>query len=171
MLAAQEELPQCPAFQTPSQVFRLTPAAPSPFSQGDPGQFDEVSHAGAQEDGLLVTVPSPIVTLYLLHHELGMPQERILCESIQFEHTRRNCGLLEKNKTEVSLRLKQNWFTSNMLLICITCKWDFPRGSVVKNPPASILSQEISWTEKPGGLQAMGSPRVGPKSVNEQHHM
>lgn len=121
MLAAQEELPQCPTFQTPSQVFRLTPAAPSPFSQGDPGQLDEVSHAGAQEDGLLVTVPSPIITLYLLHHELGMPQERILCESIQVEHTRRNGGLLEKKKTktEVSLRLKQNWFASNML-ICIT---------------------------------------------------
>lgn len=87
-VSGPEELPQCPP-----QVLRLTPAAPSPFSQSDPGQFDEVSHAGAQEDGLLVTVPCPIITLYLLHHELGMPQERILCESIQVEHTRRNSGL------------------------------------------------------------------------------
>ena len=59
----------------------------------------------------------------------------------------------------------------------------FPGGSVVKNPPAmqetwilslgcedplgkgmatrtSILAQEISWTEGPGGLQSMGSQRV-----------
>ena len=56
----------------------------------------------------------------------------------------------------------------------------FPGGLVVKNPPAvqemwvrslgqvypleketatytSILSQEIPWTEEPGGLQSMGS--------------
>ena len=59
----------------------------------------------------------------------------------------------------------------------------FPRGSVVKNPPAnagdvssipgsgrspgematcpSILAWEIPWTEEPGGLQFMGSQRVG----------
>ena len=60
---------------------------------------------------------------------------------------------------------------------------DFPGGSVVKNPPAkqepsvrsldwkehletkkathySILAWEIPWTEEPGGLQSMGSPRV-----------
>lgn len=107
MLVAQEELPQCPAFQTPSQVFRLTPTAPSPFSQGDPGQFDEVSHAGAQEDGLLITVPCPIITLYLLHHELGMPQERILCESIQVEHTRRNSGLSGKKTQKFLLGLSK----------------------------------------------------------------
>ena len=61
----------------------------------------------------------------------------------------------------------------------------FPAGSVVQNPPAmqetwvqslgwqdpleegmtthsSILAWRISWTEKPGGLQSMGSQRVGP---------
>ena len=63
----------------------------------------------------------------------------------------------------------------------------FPSGSVVKNPPAkardterriqsrgqedpleeemaphsSILSWKIPWTEEPGGLQSMGSQRVG----------
>ena len=60
----------------------------------------------------------------------------------------------------------------------------FPGGSVVKNPPAnagdvgsslgwedpleremvthsSILAWEIPWTEEPGGLQSMGSLRVG----------
>ena len=62
----------------------------------------------------------------------------------------------------------------------------FPRGSAVKNPPAmqemqetwvpslggedsleegmathsSILAWRISWTEKPGGLQSVGSRRV-----------
>ena len=60
----------------------------------------------------------------------------------------------------------------------------FPSGSVVKNPPAmqetlvqslgqdnplekgmathfSILAWRIPWTEEPGGLQSMGSQRVG----------
>ena len=60
----------------------------------------------------------------------------------------------------------------------------FPHGSVVKNPPASegdmvqslgqedplekgtathssILAWRIPWTEKAGGLQSMGSHRVG----------
>ena len=63
----------------------------------------------------------------------------------------------------------------------------FPGGSAVKNPPAkqemqetwvrslgweetleeevathsSIPSRRISWTEEPGGLQSMGSQRVG----------
>ena len=60
----------------------------------------------------------------------------------------------------------------------------FPGGSVVKNPPAmqetwvqyvgwedplekemathsSILAWKIPWMEEPGGLQSMGSPRVG----------
>ena len=46
----------------------------------------------------------------------------------------------------------------------------FLGGSVVKNPPAlqekemathsSILAWEIPWTEEPGGLSSMGSPRV-----------
>ena len=60
--------------------------------------------------------------------------------------------------------------------------WGFPGGSVVKDPPdnagdmglipglkrtlekkmathASILAWEIPWTEKPGGLQSMGSQK------------
>ena len=63
----------------------------------------------------------------------------------------------------------------------------FPSGSAVKNPPAiqktqerwvpsmdredrleegvaihsSILAWRIPWTEEPGGLQSMGSQRVG----------
>ena len=62
--------------------------------------------------------------------------------------------------------------------------WGFPCGSVVKNSHAnagdlgsihglgrapgeemathsSILACEIPWTEEPGGLQSMGSQRVG----------
>ena len=62
------------------------------------------------------------------------------------------------------------------------CIWDFPGGSVVKNPPAkqevwvqslgwddsleekmathtSILAWEIPQTDKPGGLQSMGVPK------------
>ena len=65
--------------------------------------------------------------------------------------------------------------------------WGFPSGSVAKNPPAvqeiqetrvrslgqedpleedmatqsTILAWRIPWTEEPGGLQSMGSLRVG----------
>ena len=69
----------------------------------------------------------------------------------------------------------------------------FPGGSVVKNLPAnardmgsiqclgqedplekematcsSILAWEIPWTEAPGGLQSMGSKRVGLDLVAKQ---
>ena len=60
--------------------------------------------------------------------------------------------------------------------------WGFPRGSMVKNPPANagdmgsspgqedplekeiatnstILPWEIAWTEEPDGLQSMGSKK------------
>ena len=60
----------------------------------------------------------------------------------------------------------------------------FPAGSVVKNPPvkqetwvrslgpegplekemathSSVLAWRLSWTEEPGGLQTIGSQRVG----------
>ena len=69
--------------------------------------------------------------------------------------------------------------------------WGFPGCSVVKNLPAkqetqigslcwegpleeeiathsSILTQEIPWTEKPGGLQFMGSQRVRHDLVTKQ---
>ena len=65
--------------------------------------------------------------------------------------------------------------------------WHFPGGSAVKNPPANagdlrdtgsvpgsgrslekematcsiILAWKTLWTEEPGGLQSMGSQRVG----------
>ena len=32
----------------------------------------------------------------------------------------------------------------------------------------NILAWEIPWTEKPGGLQSMGSQRVGHDSVTKQ---
>ena len=67
----------------------------------------------------------------------------------------------------------------------------FPGGSMVKNPPAnagdtglilgredpleeematysSILAWEIPWTEEPGGLQSMGSQRVGHNLATKQ---
>ena len=68
---------------------------------------------------------------------------------------------------------------------------DFPGGSVVKNLPtkldrriwslgqkdpleetthSSIIAWETPWTEEPGGLQSMGSPRIGQELVTEQHH-
>ena len=67
---------------------------------------------------------------------------------------------------------------------CLGSSMGFPSGSVVKNPPAmwetwvgslgwedplkegmethsSILAWRIPWSEGPGGLQSMGSQRVG----------
>ena len=34
-------------------------------------------------------------------------------------------------------------------------------GKITRRRPSSILAWRISWTEKPGGLQSMGSQRVG----------
>ena len=64
----------------------------------------------------------------------------------------------------------------------------FPGGSLVKNPPAnvgdmgwedplekemathsSILAWRIPWTEEPGGLQSMGSHRVGQTGTEHSH--
>ena len=68
----------------------------------------------------------------------------------------------------------------------------FPGGSVIKNPPANaedeglilrlgrspgeangnplcILAWKIPWTEEPGGLQPMGSLRVGPTWALSTH--
>ena len=73
------------------------------------------------------------------------------------------------------------------LLVASVALTSFAGGSVVKNPPASagdvrdtglipgledpleegmathpsVLSCRIPWTEEPGGLQSMGSHRVG----------
>ena len=33
---------------------------------------------------------------------------------------------------------------------------------------SSVLAWEIPWTEEPGGLQSMGSPRVGHDLVTKQ---
>ena len=35
---------------------------------------------------------------------------------------------------------------------------------------SSVLSWEIPWTEEPGGLQPMGSHRVGHNLVTKQQH-
>ena len=34
---------------------------------------------------------------------------------------------------------------------------------------SSILAQEISWTEEPGGLQSTGSQKVGHDLATKQH--
>ena len=35
---------------------------------------------------------------------------------------------------------------------------------------SSILAWRIPWTEEPGGLQSVGSPRIGQKPVTEPKH-
>lgn len=63
---------------------RKLPSA-TPLSQGDSGQLDQVSHARRDDDGLLVRVAGLVVTLHLLHHELGVAQERVLGEAVEVE--------------------------------------------------------------------------------------
>ena len=38
-------------------------------------------------------------------------------------------------------------------------------------PHSSILAWEIPWTEEPGGLQSMGSQRVGHDLVTKQEQI
>ena len=38
--------------------------------------------------------------------------------------------------------------------------WEFPLGKA-RQPTPVVLPGESPWTEKPGGLQSMGSQRVG----------
>ena len=71
------------------------------------------------------------------------------------------------------------WGESSCRLFTMAFTEGFPGGSVIKNPPAdagdardtasipgsersrsSILTWEIPWTNKPGGLQSMGSQRI-----------
>ena len=81
-------------------------------------------------------------------------------------------------------------------MLFLSCTFDSPVAQLVKNPPAmqetwvqslgredalggenplemathsSILAWRIPWTEKPGGLQAMGSQRVRHDRVTDTH--
>lgn len=56
-----------------------------PLSQCDAGQLDEVPHAGRDDDRLLVGVPGLVVALHLLHHKLGVAQQRVLREAVEVE--------------------------------------------------------------------------------------
>lgn len=65
----------------------------SPLPQGDAGQFDQIPHAGGDEDGGLVAVAGLVVALHLLHHELRVPQQRVLREAVEVEPGGGNRGL------------------------------------------------------------------------------
>ena len=86
---------------------------------------------------------------------------------------------------------KESDTTERLNITNIINALDFPGGSVIKNPTAkwetqvqslggedslekqmathsSILAWETPWTEKPGGLQSMGSQRAGHDLGTEQ---
>lgn len=65
----------------------------SPLPQGDSSQLDQVPHAGRDEDGGFVAVAGFVVAFHLLHHELGMSQERVLCEAVEVQPRGRYGGL------------------------------------------------------------------------------
>ena len=46
--------------------------------------------------------------------------------------------------------------------------WEDPLGEEMA-PHSSILAWRIPWTEEPGGLQSIGSQRVGHALVTKQH--
>ena len=46
--------------------------------------------------------------------------------------------------------------------------WEDPLGKEMATHP-SILAWRTPWTEEPGGLQSMGSQRVGPDLVTQLH--
>ena len=47
--------------------------------------------------------------------------------------------------------------------------WEDPLGKGMATH-SSILAWRIPWTEEPGGLQSMGSQRVGHDLATEQQH-
>lgn len=61
-----------------------------PLSQSDSGQLDQVPHARRDDDRLLVRVAGLVVALHLLHHELGVAQQRVLGEAVEVEAGGRN---------------------------------------------------------------------------------
>lgn len=70
----------------------------SPLSQSNTSQLDQVSHAGSDDDGLLVGVSSLIIALHLLHHKLGMAQQCVLSETVEVEPSRRNSSLKDMDE-------------------------------------------------------------------------
>ena len=54
----------------------------------------------------------------------------------------------------------KNQLAMEEMLICITLGWEFLLEKEMAIH-SSILAWRIPWTEKPGRLQSMGSPRVG----------
>lgn len=87
-----------------SQVSHLILATSLPLSQSDPSQLDQGSHAGSQEDGCLITVLGIIVTLYLVHHKLGVAQQGVLCEPVQVNGRRRDRGLWGRGREKKKIR-------------------------------------------------------------------
>lgn len=70
----------------------------SPLSQSNTSQLDQVSHTGSDDDGLLIRVSSLIIALNLLHHKLGMAQQRVLSETVKVEPSRRNSSLKDMDE-------------------------------------------------------------------------
>lgn len=70
-------------YRTPNAPRQLPLA--TPLSQRDSCQLDQVSHARSDDDGLLVRVAGLVVALHLLHHKLGVAQQRVLGEAVEVE--------------------------------------------------------------------------------------
>ena len=92
---------------------------------------------------------------------------------------------MEAWKSEIiCFKSQTNNKAMNSTIVAFALSKDLPDGSAVKKPPemnetqiqslgqedplekerathSSILAWEIPWTEEPGGLQSMGSQRVG----------
>lgn len=69
-----------------------------PLSQSDSSEFDEVSHARSDDDGLLIRVAGLVVALHLLHHELGVTQQGVFSEAVEVQSSWRDCRLKVENQ-------------------------------------------------------------------------
>lgn len=78
-------------YRTPNAPRQLPLA--TPLSQRDSCQLDQVSHARGDDDGLLVRVAGLVVALHLLHHKLGVAQQRVLGEAVEVEASGGHRGL------------------------------------------------------------------------------
>ena len=85
----------------------------------------------------------------------------------EYDHTQRNVG---QSKYWIGICKKNEWVHKNILRRLIVWGrlnwWKNNIGLVHKTekavaPHSSTLAWEIPWTEEPGGLQSMGSVRVG----------
>ena len=94
-------------------------------------------------------MPSPILTTFLEIRGLG---GTLCCPCIIFSLSRQHRASLVAQVVKHLPVMQETWVRS--------LGWEDPSEKEMATL-YSILAWEIPWTEEPGGLQCMGSQRVG----------